>query len=200
MSVQHIADLLLQYRYWLLIPLSILEGPVVCFLAGSLAASGYFNIYLLGFYFLYRDLFMDTLFYSFGFYGSKSNLVQRFMKRFNISKSDITKVKQAWEKYPARTMFIGKLSYGLAAMFIALAGTVHMRLKKFYTYGMLVAVSQYWILLILGYFFGRSMHGTAANIVQTVEYLTAGATFFAAVYYFFTWFIRRTFHHKIIQK
>ena len=75
MNEQNLVHLLLQYRYWIMIPLSLIEGPVVAFVAGTLAAAGYFNIYALGVYFFTRDMVMDTLFYAFGYFGNRFVIV-----------------------------------------------------------------------------------------------------------------------------
>ena len=200
MNQQHLVQLILEYRYWIMVPLSLLEGPVVAFVSGTLAAAGYFNIYFLGFYFFARDMTMDTLFYAFGYFGNRFLFVRKLLKKFDISDKDLNKVKKIWENYPARTMFIGKLSYGLAAIFIMIAGTVRMQLKKFYGYGILVAVTQYWTLLCLGYFFGQSFGGLATDIVGLVQYLIAGATFFIAIYYLISWYLRKKYSKHLITK
>ena len=60
MSPEHLTQLILDYRYWILIPISVIEGPVVAFVAGTLAALGYFNIWVLVLFFFARDMIMDA--------------------------------------------------------------------------------------------------------------------------------------------
>ena len=60
MSPDFITEILLQYRYWILIPLSLIEGPVVAFVAGTLAALGFFDIYFLAALFFVRDVGLDA--------------------------------------------------------------------------------------------------------------------------------------------
>ena len=69
MSVDFITELILQYRYWILIPLSFIEGPVVAFVAGMLASMGYFNIYFLSALFFVRDVGLDGVYYAIGHFG-----------------------------------------------------------------------------------------------------------------------------------
>src|SRR3989338_6591219 len=47
MSLDFTTQIILEYRYWILIPLSLIEGPIVAFVAGTLASVGYFNLYFL---------------------------------------------------------------------------------------------------------------------------------------------------------
>jgi membrane protein DedA with SNARE-associated domain len=90
-------------------------------------------------------------------------------------------------------MFIGKLSYGIAQAFIIVAGMVKMNLRKFFSYGALVAVAQYGTLLILGYFFGNAFGGKLSVIIENLQYVIAGVILVMSGYYIFSWYLRRKF-------
>ncbi|MDP2665084.1 MAG: hypothetical protein Q8P23_00320, partial [bacterium] len=72
MSVDFITELILQYRYWILIPLSLIEGPVVAFVAGTLASLGYFNMSFLAVLFFVRDVGLDGVYYAIGHFGGRT--------------------------------------------------------------------------------------------------------------------------------
>ncbi len=95
--------------------------------------------------------------YAIGYYGGKTAFVQRMLKRFGISEKELDTVRHLWNKHPGSTMFFGKLSYGVAARFVMIAGMVEMPLKKFVFYGTLVAIAHYGTLLVLGYYLGDSV-------------------------------------------
>ena len=61
MDAQSISHLLLEYRYLVLIPLATIEGPIVAFVAGTLASLRYFNIYALAAVFFIRDVGLDAI-------------------------------------------------------------------------------------------------------------------------------------------
>ena len=170
MSPQDITHLIIQYRYWILVPLAIIEGPIVAFISGTLAALGYFNIYVLALFFFLRDMGMDAIYYYTGFFGARTRFAKYMLEKIHIDSDGLQKLKLVWERYPAKTMFIGKLSYGIAQAFIVVAGMVHMSLRKFFTYGAMAAVAQYGTLLFVGYFFGNAFGGTTSAIVQNVQY------------------------------
>ena len=73
MESELIFKLILQYRYWILIPLSLVEGPVVAFFSGTLSSFGYFNLPLLAAIFFIRDITLDILYYILGFYASRAS-------------------------------------------------------------------------------------------------------------------------------
>lgn len=193
MSVDFITQLILQYRYWILIPLSLIEGPVVAFVAGTFAAVGFFNMYFLAALFFVRDVGLDGIYYAIGHFGAKTAFVQRMLTKIGITPGHLEQVRVLWEKKPFWTMFIGKLSYGIASAFIVVAGTVKMPLRTFFTYGSIVAVLQYGTLLFLGYFLGASFGGNIAKIIENVQYVIAFAAISISGYYLFSWYMRKKF-------
>lgn len=187
----HLLDLLIAYRWWILIPLSFGESTLVAFLAGMLAAAGYFNIYILILYFFVRDIGLDLTYYAVGMYAGKSHFVRSMLAKIHITDATIDSIRESWEAHPARTMFIGKLSYGLAQAFIIAAGTVHMSLRKFVGWGAVAAITQYTVLLLLGYFFGAASGGTLIQIIENVQYVLLAGSVVLIGYYSIAFYLRR---------
>lgn len=193
MSPDFITELILQYRYWILIPLSFIEGPVVAFVAGTLAATGIFDMYFLAVLFFVRDVGLDGVYYAIGHFGGKTAFAERMLTKIGITDDHLEQVRLLWVKRPGMTMFIGKLSYGIASAFIVVAGMVRMPLSKFFAYGSLVAVLQYGVLLFAGYYLGASVGGTVVEIINNVQYVIAFAAIAISGYYIFTWYMRQKF-------
>lgn len=193
MSPEFITEILLQYRYWLLIPLSLIEGPVVAFVAGTLASLGYFNIYFLAVLFFIRDVGLDGVYYAMGYFGGKTAFAERMLKKIGITDDHLGKVHDLWKKRPFTTMFIGKLSYGIASAFIVVAGMVKMPLRTFFKYGAMVAVLEYGSLLVAGYFLGESLGGSIVTVIENVQYVIAVAALAISGYYLFSWYMRKKF-------
>lgn len=183
MSLDSLAPLIIEYRYWILIPLSIIEGPVVAFVAGTLAAGGYFNIYALGVFFFIRDMAMDGLYYALGHYGGRTAIAKRLLHKIGVRENHLEEVRALWERHAGTTMFLGKLSYGVASSFIVVAGMVRMPLGKFFGWGAAVAVAQYGVLLLLGYVFGNSLGSGAVLFLERAQYIIAAVTIVASLYY-----------------
>ncbi len=193
MSVEALTELVLQYRYWILIPLSLIEGPVIALVAGTLAALGYFNIYLLCVLFFIRDVGLDLGYYAMGNYGGRTNFAQRMLKKIGVTSDHLEHVRGLWARRPGMTMLIGKLSYGIASAFIVVAGMVKMRLRTFLIYGSLIAVLQYGTLLLLGYFFGATFGGSIIKVVENIQYALVFAAVVITGYYIFSWRMREKF-------
>ncbi len=190
MSPEYLTQLILEYRYWILIPLSMIEGPVVAFVAGTLAALGYFNVFFLMFFFFARDMIMDGFYYTLGYHGGRTETARKLLRKMGIEESHLEDIRKLWEKHAGKTMFLGKLSYGIASSFIALAGTVRMPLRKFFGWGAIVAMAQFWTLILLGYFFGESF-GDISNVINSIHYVILGITVVGILYYIFSRYMRK---------
>ncbi len=188
-------ELIIEYRYLILIPLSLIEGPVVAFIAGTLASLGYFSLPILGVFFLVRDMGMDALYYFSGYFWGDTRFAKNMLKKLNID-SNLSGMRTLWEKHPLRTLIIGKLSYGIAGAFIVVAGMIKMRILTFFKYGAFVALVQYGMLLLLGYFFGNAFGGNIRRIIENIIYVIAGITLFISVYYILSRYFRNKFVNK----
>jgi membrane protein DedA with SNARE-associated domain len=190
MSLDHITSLIIEYRYLILIPLSVLEGPIVAFAAGALVTLGYFNIYVLAIFFLIMDMAKDGFYYSIGYWGGRVGWAHWLLKKIGVQTEHLEHIRALWETNPGKTMFIGKLSYGVASTFVVLAGTVKMRLGKFFGWGAVVAISQYWTLLALGYYFGTSLSPNSQHLITDIQYGIAVLALVASAYYLFGLYMR----------
>lgn len=190
---QHINELILQYGYLILIPLSVIEGPIIAVAGGALASLGYFNVFVLAIFFFVLDIAKDAFYYALGHWGGKTKLAHKLLAKVGVQQDHLKDVKRLWENHPGKTMFVGKLSYGIASSFVVLAGTVGMSLKKFFGWGAAVAISQYWTLLAVGYFFGNAVGGTTAKILDSIQWLILGLSVAAIGYYFFGRYMRKKF-------
>lgn len=193
MSPDFITELILQYRYWILIPLTFIEGPVVAFVAGTLASVGIFNMYFLALLFFVRDVGLDIAYYAAGHFGGRTAFTRRMLHKIGVTEDHLEEVRILWERRPGWTMFIGKLSYGIASAFIVVAGMVKMPFSLFLRYGMLVAILQYGVLLFAGYFLGESLGGDIVPIISNVQYMIAFAAILISGYYLFSWYMRKKF-------
>ena len=119
MSVDFLTEIILQYRYWILVPLFLIEGPLVAFVAGILASLNYFNLYFLAGLFLVLDLVRDAVYYAIGQYGGRTAFTERMLAKIRITAEHLEHARLLLLRRPGWTMFIGKLAYGIAPALIA---------------------------------------------------------------------------------
>jgi membrane-associated protein len=181
MRFDSLAPVLIEYRYWILIPLSILEGPTVAFVAGTLAALGYFNLYVAYGIFIVKDIVVDGVYYYVGRFAGEKPFVARLLTKAHVTSTEIDQVRVQWHRHGWRTMSVGKLSWGLSPAFLAIAGMVDVPAAIFFRYAVGIALAQYGVLLVLGYYFGHAI-GPVSQALRVIGYSVAGATLVAIVY------------------
>ncbi len=196
MSLDSLTPLIIEYRYWILIPLSLLEGPFVALIAGSLAAAGYFNPYFLLIFFVIRDLFTDVIYYGLGVFAAKTAFVRRLLHKIGVTAEHLEKARALWNNHPGKTMFLGKLSYGIAPSFFVVAGMIRMSLKRFIGYNAVIAAFQYGVCLALGYFLGSVAGGSIVNIVSNFQIVIGVLLLCLGAFYL----IRSYFRKRLIEE
>lgn len=189
MSVESITPLIVEYRYWILIPLTFIEGPIVGFIAGGLSRLGYFDPFAAFAIFIIRDILVDAAWYFAGSRGGKTRLAGWLFKKARVTEEHLHGVRALWDTRPLRTMFISKLSYGIAQLFLAVAGVVGMPFARFFRYALIVALVEYGGLFICGYVVGGAF-GSLAGVLSNIQWVIAILALFIAGYYVFTHYMR----------
>lgn len=190
MSPDTIHTLLLQYGYWILIPLTFIEGPIIGFIAGALSKLGYFNPYIAFSIFIFRDIIMDAVYYFLGRKFDGTPFSDKMLRILKVTPDHLSAVRKLWDAKGLRTMFIGKLSYGVAHAFLFVAGMVRMPFPKFFRLALVVALVNYGGLFLLGYFVGGAFD-SAANLVSNILFGIGMLALVISCYYIFTFYMRR---------
>jgi membrane protein DedA with SNARE-associated domain len=180
MAGASLTRIILTYRYWILIPLSFVEGPIVAFATAALAARGYFNLYLAFCFFVLKDVIVDGGYYYVGRFVAAGRISARFMANARVIRN-IDRVRSQWEGHVWRTMAAGKLCWGLGPAVLASGGAIGMPVGAFLTYAAVVAVLQYAVLFGLGYTVGQAFQAVSA-LVRTAQIAVAVAIVAALIY------------------
>jgi membrane protein DedA with SNARE-associated domain len=181
MHLESLTRALIHYRYWILIPLALLEGPMVAFVTGTLSSLGYFNLYVAFWMFVVKDMAVDGLYYYLGRFAGKKPFVTRLLTRARVTGDELQHVRFLWDRHGWRTMFVGKLSLGLSPAFLAVAGIVALPAAIFFRYAVGVALIQYGVLLGLGFYFGHAI-GAASHAIRLIQCVGGGAVLIAIIY------------------
>lgn len=161
---------LLTYRYLMLFPIAVIEGPIIAIVAGSLAATGQFNFFFAYFIIIAGDLTGDSIYYALGRYG-RSKIVQRWGHRIGLTEARAQKVDNHFDKHADKTLILGKLAFSLEVPVIFSAGLARYPYRRFLGYMTLGAMPKTLSLMLLGYFFGFSIAGAQ----HSLRYATIGS-------------------------
>lgn len=145
-------SLILQFKYLILIPLAAIEGPMIALVAGFLVSTGTLDPFLAFGILLLGDIIPDSIYYAIGRYGNQ----RKAQEKIRLIANNYDTLVKLWHRHPAKTMFLGKLAYGLSQFFLISAGLVKMPYKKFMSYALPVTFVQFGALMIIGYYLGGS--------------------------------------------
>ncbi|MFA6297184.1 MAG: DedA family protein [Candidatus Paceibacterota bacterium] len=156
--VGFIFSLLFQYKYFILFPGILFEGPILTMLGGFLASpSGgiIMNVDIVFIVAVLADLTGDVLYYSIGRF-SGSDFIEKYRKFLGLTQERLSKLKHYFERHGSKTIILGKISHGLGWPAMVAAGAAHMRFGKFMTINTIVSLGKTVILVALGYYYGKS--------------------------------------------
>ncbi len=156
MHLESILGYLITYRYFLIIPLVIVEGPIVMVLCGFLMRFGTFDIIPLYGALTIADLIGDIGWYCVGrFWGIP--FINRFGKFFSVSQRSLDKASKLFNKYHNRILFISKITmgFGFALVTLITAGIAKVPFKKYLLYNVSGQLIWTGMLLGIGFLFGN---------------------------------------------
>ncbi len=185
-------SVLLTYRYWVLFPLALVEGPMLAFVCGVLVSLGFLNPIITFCILVLGDILPDTLFYFSGRFGSERPIVKRLAARIGVTEAHFADAQQLWNTHPGKTMLMSKFAYGVSSAFLFMAGLMKMPSYTFYGYSISISIAHYLVIMAVGYYFGASLIA-AGEVVQVVEYGIAGAALLISAYVTIMWYLRKSF-------
>lgn len=162
---------LIHYRYFLLFPAAVIEGPIVTILAGFLASLDYFNLIVAYIIVVLADNVGDSLYYIIGRWGGR-RFIDGWGRYLGISPERVVKIENHFENHPGKTLIIGKLTQVASFPTLVASGIANMPFKKFLWYTAIATMIKSFLLLVIGYFFGTAY----ATIDKYLNYGTEGAT------------------------
>lgn len=142
--------LLLTYKYWIVIPLSIIEGPILSVICGFLVTMGIFNFFLIYVIMAIGDIIGDAFIYWLGYAGKK------YLKYFKVSDEKLEQAKLYFKDNHRKALITSKLVHGIGLAGIVAAGALQIPYKKFFKTCAIISFLQSFVLVLIGVFFGHA--------------------------------------------
>lgn len=175
-SLPYIADLIVQYGYFVLFPIVVVEGPIITVIAGFLSSLEYLNPVVVYCVALAGNFVGDTLFYALGRWG-RGSLIARWGKYVGVTPVRLEHMEGYFIRHGGKTLLLGKWSQALGAPILAGAGAARMPYARFMAFNVVGEVPKTLLFLLIGYYFGRSY----VSIDKYLNYFSVGIILLAAV-------------------
>ena len=147
-------ELLLAYKYIILFPLTIVEGPIVTVIAGFLSTMGILNAGLVYVIAIMGDLVGDTIAYSFGRWGS-GKLLYKHGHFIGATPQKLDEAKKFFASHHGKTLILSKILHGVGVVGLVAAGSLKTPFLRYIKTCFLISITQALIMLLVGVTFGH---------------------------------------------
>jgi len=155
-AIYHLLPLIRHYRYEIIFPIVIFEGPMITVISGFLASIGVVNAVFTYALLVVGDMVGDSLYYAAGRYWFNANFVKKIARFFGYSENVEKMLEEHFHKHTGKSLLFGKLSYGLGAVVQITAGVARVNFSEFLFFQMLGTLPKTLILFLIGYYAGNS--------------------------------------------
>ncbi len=168
MMLLTIIDLLYKYKYLLLFPLAIVEGPVLAVIAGFLCTSKFLNPFIAYPIIVIGDLVGDSLCYLLGRFGMPGFL-KGILKKLGVKPINADVARSYFNSNHTKAISLSKLTLGIGFAGIYFAGNSKIPYRKFIWVCLITSALQYVVYLGIGMLFGSAYQ----KISRYIDFLTA---------------------------
>jgi membrane protein DedA with SNARE-associated domain len=190
MSPDQIIMLVDQYKYWILLPFMIFEGPIATVVGGFLASIGVLDFFLVYLLSVLGDMIGDSVWFFVG-RSSRGKFLSRILRFLGIGHERFEKLEAHFKKNAMKTLFLGKLIYGFETVSLVAAGAAKMPFLKFTFYTMLPTIPKSLLFVLVGYYFG-SAYDQISKYLDNVGLAVAIVVGIAVVLFFvYRYFFRK---------
>lgn len=152
--MEYFYTLLLSYKYIILFPLAVIEGPIITVIAGfmsSLNLMNWLDVYVIV---ILGDVIGDTSIYTFGRLGGE--VFKKYGFRIGITQERLETAKEYFTINHNKALIASKLVHGIGVSGLVAAGILKIPYMRFIRTCLVVSLIQSAIFLLVGIFFGHA--------------------------------------------
>jgi membrane protein DedA with SNARE-associated domain len=158
----------------LILPLSVIEGPIVSIVTGFLAAEGYFDWYWALLLLVCGDLIGDAIYYAIGRTGLTP--LRLLGRRVGVRGRLTPAFQNNLARNATKMLLVGKWTHSLGCLVLIGSGMLRLPLPRFMLINLLATLPKSAILFGFGYFAGDHYSFFEHHyLVTTVALCAAGA-------------------------
>lgn len=153
-NMDHLIQWLITYKYAILFPLAVAEGPVLAVIVGWLCAAGAMRLSIAYPIIIAGDMVSDSACYLLGRMTGVGRL-SRLAGWLGFSPEKMNRLRVWFRDNPAKTISISKVTLGVGAAGIFLAGQSRIPYSRFLPIALGMSALQYFFYLIAGMLLGH---------------------------------------------
>lgn len=152
--MEQAVQLLLTYKYLILLPLAIVEGPIIVVVAGFLVTLGKMDIFAVYAIAVAGDFIGDSILYGLGRFGK--NFIRKHGHYIGASEEKLDKAKIFFAEKHNKAIAMSKLFHGVGVSGLVAAGVLAIPYPRYMRTCFLIALAQSAVFLSIGLIFGHA--------------------------------------------
>jgi membrane-associated protein len=138
----------------LILPLAVIEGPIVTVVAGFLSATGYFDWYWVLCLVVCGDLIGDVIYYWIG--RSSGGPLAGLARRLGLERAFTPELQRRLKENATKMLFIGKWTHSIGWVVLVGSGMLRLPLARFLLVNLIATIPKSAVLLAVGFFAGEN--------------------------------------------
>ncbi len=156
LSLSHILVVLEHYKYILIFPIMIIEGPIITVISGFLVYLGFLNIFITYPLLVVGDLIGDSVYYTIGRYSDKFMWMRKVKNFLGYTDKNAEYMRNHFENHSVKTLLLAKISHGLGIPVQISAGISRLNFAKYISIELIATMIKTLFLLVIGFYLGTS--------------------------------------------
>lgn len=154
LTLPEIFSLLSVWGYAIILPIAILEGPIIGVISGFLVSLGQLDFIVVFLVLMLADFLGDLLYYSIGRWGHGSS-VKWITSKLGATPERKRRLEEAFRKHSAKILLLNKTQV-TGAFILYYSGAIRMPLFRFLWINVLGSIPKIALFETIGFYFGRS--------------------------------------------
>lgn len=159
----------------------VVEGPIITIIAGFFVSLGHLNGLSSYVVLVAGDLIGDSIYYAVGRW-SKGPIFGRWGRFLFLTQNRLKRLEAYFYRNKVKTLLIGKWSHAIGAPILAAAGLARVPYGQFLAINFLATLPKTLLLLLIGFYFGRSYTRIATYLDYTALSMIALALMLVVIY------------------
>lgn len=194
-SPTDVLNILEHYKYAIIFPIAIFEGPIIIVITGFLANLGILNVFVAYCVVVVADIIGDSLYYSIGRFGGRSTWLKKYGHFFGYSENSEKFLENHFKKHKVKTFLIAKVTHGLGGTVQIVSGIARVTYVEFLLLSLLGTIPKTLVLFVLGFYVGQS-YVKIDNYLHYIAFFTLGGVILVVLYFVVLKKITRNYLNK----
>lgn len=164
-------SLLESYKYLIIFPLTIIEGPIIMIVSGFLVYLKVMDFWAALLVLVIADMLGDCGYHLIGRYWKSSNWVREYAGFLGMTEEREKLLENHFRKHKFKTFLFAKFAHGAGAIIQVASGIARVNFLHFVTFSFLSTIPKALILMTIGFYAGSSI-AKIDNLLSSIALVT----------------------------